>query len=1321
MAHTFGSKARIPATGTFVASNPITASFTCPAGTTVLWVGIVVEGTTQRTGGVPVYDGIPLTQAGTKRDAGGTPENYVEQFYLIGPPTTTARTLSIPNTNLRNCAVVIACATAGAGQLSALDNASGAAGSSTNPTASNTTTAANTITFAILSNGAQTWAPTARSGTQLYDWDAGNWGIGAQYRIDATTGAKPTNWTFATAEDWAISNVSFKEVPPPLVAPTVTTGAATGVTYESATGNGNVTAIGTDNPNWRGIVYSKTSHGDPGNNPPTAYEFVAEEGGSFGTGAFSEPLLVEPGTTYFYRAGAHNSGGYAYGTEVSFTTPAGPVRLTPSANIPAGGTTATTAQLTPPTGKTTSDFQAGKIDDDTHPLAAIDIAAGKYTEYEWSIEIAADAPNGTVYQLRMSSNGIPLDMYALPQITVASVQIAGATAPTITFSQTTPTRVAGAVTITATAPVITFSQTTPTRIAGLVTVVATAPLLTFSNAGASGIPGTRTITSTAPVLTFSVPTPTVQPGGIVVAATAPTMTFGITTPTTVLANFFAQGESDDFNRASLGADWRQIAQANGANAVISSNQVVAATPGSFSGAIRRGVWPSDQTVSAVLNFSSAPDMTQGVFARARGELPSTFNGYFAALTQVAGVNKVAIRKYTNGVASTLTTVDASAFVSGDTLMMTVIGSVISVYRNSTGGFLGLTFDSSFTNGAPGFAVTQTGQSIDDWTASGDKPILLVTFSITTPTAGFGSISNATAGVLTFEAVTPTAVPGVATVPATAPILTFSITTPTRTAGGVSIVATAPVVTFSNAGAAGLPGGRTITATAPVLTFTANTPTTLGALTVPATAPIVTFSFAVPTVTGALTVPATAPILTFSITTPGRVSPITVAATAPVLTFSQTQPGSTGGSAGAASPGIITFGITTPTAVPGGVSIAATAGTVTFSQTTPTAVQGGASQAATAGLLTFSITTPSRVPGGVSIASTAPILTFSAVVPATVQGGVSVVATAPTITFSQVAPARVPGVATAAATANTLTFSANLPTVVPGAVSIGSTAPVLTFSITTPDPIVTGGGAQSRTATAPTITFSQVTPTTVQGPVSQVATAPILTFSITTPTTTNIARMAGTSGLITFSQDVPATVPGVANRAAPASTITFSFTTPTATNGRVIAATTNTISYLITTPGRTSGLVAIAATAGTIVFSNAEALGPAPPFVPPTYAPVYQRRRRRTQAKTFAVQEAGPWLLLNIRLDVGRPAITVSAGLELTIDLTGRLYRSQYLDAELAMTLEAVADPIWTVYEYAQHDSAITMSMETTYEKNMWNQDDRNLENACVLAMLASMK
>jgi hypothetical protein len=91
-----------------------------------------------------------------------------------------------------------------------------------------------------------------------------------------------------------------------------------------------------------------------------------------------------------------------------------------SANITAGGE-ATTAQLTAPTGKSTSDFTTGRMWDNENGSDSIDIAADFYTELEWCLQAQSPAVDGDVYQFRVYSGSNPLDAYTVtPEWTIGT-------------------------------------------------------------------------------------------------------------------------------------------------------------------------------------------------------------------------------------------------------------------------------------------------------------------------------------------------------------------------------------------------------------------------------------------------------------------------------------------------------------------------------------------------------------------------------------------------------------------------------------------------------------------------------------------------------------------------------------------------------------------------------------------------------------------------------------------------------------------------------------------------------------------------------------
>lgn len=94
------------------------------------------------------------------------------------------------------------------------------------------------------------------------------------------------------------------------------------------------------------------------------------------------------------------------------------VVLAASANITASGE-ATTAQLTPPSGKTTADFTAGRMQDDENPTDTVNLGVDDYTELEWSVQLSSFATGD--FEFRVTANGTPLDTYSVtPQLSVGA-------------------------------------------------------------------------------------------------------------------------------------------------------------------------------------------------------------------------------------------------------------------------------------------------------------------------------------------------------------------------------------------------------------------------------------------------------------------------------------------------------------------------------------------------------------------------------------------------------------------------------------------------------------------------------------------------------------------------------------------------------------------------------------------------------------------------------------------------------------------------------------------------------------------------------------
>lgn len=100
------------------------------------------------------------------------------------------------------------------------------------------------------------------------------------------------------------------------VLPTVTSEGSSGITQTQATLTGNITSTAGSNCDERGFEWGIAS----GN-----YTDNTTESGSYGISQFSlNATGLSAGTTYYWRAMAHNPAGWGYGSELSFTTSAGP-------------------------------------------------------------------------------------------------------------------------------------------------------------------------------------------------------------------------------------------------------------------------------------------------------------------------------------------------------------------------------------------------------------------------------------------------------------------------------------------------------------------------------------------------------------------------------------------------------------------------------------------------------------------------------------------------------------------------------------------------------------------------------------------------------------------------------------------------------------------------------------------------------------------------------------------------------------------------------------------------------------------------------------
>lgn len=166
----------------------------------------------------------------------------------------------------------------------------------------------------------------------------------------------------------------------PPEAPTTTTDAATGIDSDEATLNGTVTDDGNDTVDYYGFVWDTSDKGDPGNADPSTPPGTWTNGwksaeGDYGENPFdhSTGATLAQGTTYYFRAAAHNGGGWEYGDAVSFVTVDTPAITTQAATFVG----ATSARLN------------AKIDDDSGDACTVTFAYKDGTHASYAAIVAA--------------------------------------------------------------------------------------------------------------------------------------------------------------------------------------------------------------------------------------------------------------------------------------------------------------------------------------------------------------------------------------------------------------------------------------------------------------------------------------------------------------------------------------------------------------------------------------------------------------------------------------------------------------------------------------------------------------------------------------------------------------------------------------------------------------------------------------------------------------------------------------------------------------------------------------------------------------------
>lgn len=184
-----------------------------------------------------------------------------------------------------------------------------------------------------------------------------------------------------------------------------------------------------------------------------------------------------------------------------------------------------------------------------------------------------------------------------------------------------------------------------------------------------------------------------------------------------------QVATDNFNRASLGADWAQLAPINGSIDIYNSTNVKGTNALSIDNAmaarwVGAGTFSNDQYSSLVLSVVTwvTADYSIGVICRASADTNANRDFYGASvLMDSSGDKTTVLYKYVNGTYTAIYSA-AVAWTVGDRIELEVEGTTLRVCKNGTplGGSFTQT-DSSIATGSPGVACAG-GNTVygDDW-------------------------------------------------------------------------------------------------------------------------------------------------------------------------------------------------------------------------------------------------------------------------------------------------------------------------------------------------------------------------------------------------------------------------------------------------------------------------------------------------------------------------------------------------------------------------------------------------------------------------------
>ncbi len=339
------------------------------------------------------------TKAGTQGlpDTASTPRMYVYWIEVPGGGLGSSVTITSSDTAIGHVAVAFAIQSA---DITALDvwatPNTGTGSTITCPGATATNTGGLILRFAACDDDDQSSQPSMSAHTNI-NWEehaspTNGESIYCYVAVQPSTTIGTSTISIGSEQWGGITFVVAEGTPAPTITDVETDEdfddkdtalTITGTRYEATKGTGKVELASTsDYATATKILQTTTSWAD------TAIDFTADLS------------TLTPGVLYLFvtNDSDERSSGFAVTCHraVAFT-------LAASANIAASGE-ATTYQLTAPATKSTTDFDAGRIQDDENPADAINITEDDYTEFEWCIKATADAEGQHEFRLVLSDD-----------------------------------------------------------------------------------------------------------------------------------------------------------------------------------------------------------------------------------------------------------------------------------------------------------------------------------------------------------------------------------------------------------------------------------------------------------------------------------------------------------------------------------------------------------------------------------------------------------------------------------------------------------------------------------------------------------------------------------------------------------------------------------------------------------------------------------------------------------------------------------------------------------------------------------------------------